>query len=299
MTTGYHFDPCYIDHVLTFSHPESPGRLEAVQRRMRETGLDREVKEITASVDHPLPYIKTIHSDWHCNSVKRIPNTGQIAERAVSGVLNAVTMVSNGIIDNAFCAIRPPGHHAHNNGGEEGFCFYNNIAIAARYAQTVLGHKKIVIIDWDFHHGNGSQDAFYSDPTVLFFSTHNWFAYPGTGDPSMTGAGDGKGFTINVHMDGGADDDTIKTAWDRRLIPAVEKFKPDFVLISAGFDSRINDPLGNFSITDAGFAHLTATACAIAKTHCNGRLVSILEGGYNTEGLADAVAVHVETLLCG
>jgi len=134
---------------------------------------------------------------------------------------------------------------------------------------------------------------------VLFFSTHNWFAYPGTGDPSMIGDGPGRGFNINVHMDAGANDDTIRSAWEQRLVPAVEQFEPDFVLLSAGFDSREDDLLGNFSITDEGFADLTRTALQIAKTYCNGRLVSLLEGGYNPEGLAQAVVAHVGALVLG
>jgi len=299
MTTGYVFNSRYMDHELMFAHPESPERLRAIQERMQETCLDQEVKAIADYVKDPYPYIREIHADRHIRLVKTIPETGEIAELAVSGVLGAVDAVSKGIVNNAFCAIRPPGHHAHNSGGEEGFCFYNNVAIAARYAQSVLGHKKIVIMDWDFHHGNGTQDAFYDDPSVLFFSTHNWFAYPGTGDPSMIGDGPGRGFNINVHMDAGANDDTIRSAWEQRLVPAVEQFEPDFVLLSAGFDSREDDLLGNFSITDEGFADLTRTALQIAKTYCNGRLVSLLEGGYNPEGLAQAVVAHVGALVQG
>ena len=299
MTTGYVFHKRFIDHTLCFGHPESPERLRAIERRMKESGLLDDVRESTDYYDDPMPFIRMIHSPAHIDSVRDIPETGEIAELAVAGLLGAVTAVSKGAVENAFCAIRPPGHHAHDCGGEEGFCFYNNVAIAARYAQRACGHEKILIIDWDFHHGNGTQDAFYHDPSVLFFSTHNWFAYPGTGDPSLTGAGAGRGCTINVHMDGGATDEVVKRAWEEKLLEKAEAFRPDFIFISAGFDSREGDPLGNFSITDDGFAWMTKTAKSLAASCCQGRLVSTLEGGYNPEGQADAVAAHVGVLARG
>ncbi len=217
----------------------------------------------------------------------------------MAGALGAVKAVSDGIVDNAFCAIRPPGHHAHNSGGEEGFCYFNNVAIAAKYAQNVLNYEKILIIDWDYHHGNATQDSFYSDPSVLFFSTHNQFAYPGTGDPAMQGEGAGLGYNINAHLDTGATDDDMKRAWEEQLLPKVETFKPDFVLISAGFDSRKDDTLGTFTITDSCFSYITKLALDIADTYCKGRLVSLLEGGYNIGGLALAVEAHISTLLTG
>lgn len=296
MKTGYVYDKRYHDHVLMYGHPESPKRLEEIQKLMKESGLSQEVTKIEF-VDEPLPFIRKMHIDAHISSVQSFPTTGEIAELAVSGVLGAVKAVSEGTVTNAFCAVRPPGHHAHNSGGEEGFCFYNNVAIAARYAQEVFNHKKILIIDWDYHHGNGTSDAFYDDPSVLFFSTHCWYAYPGTGDPSRQGAGEGLGFNINVDLGSGATDNDILQAWEKKLLPKVDEFKPDFVFISAGFDSRKDDLLGTFNITDECFATLTKMAMDIAKTHCNGRLVSMLEGGYNPFGLAKAVVAHVGALL--
>jgi acetoin utilization deacetylase AcuC-like enzyme len=185
-----------------------------------------------------------------------------------------------------------------NTGMEEGFCYYNNVAIAARYAQEVLGFGRVLIVDWDYHHGNGTQDAFYSDPSVLFFSTHNAFAYPQTGDPLLSGEGAGKGYNINVHLECGSGDSQFLTALDERLMPAAGDFEPEFVLISAGFDSRRGDPLGCFDITDNGFAEATKRVMAIADTHAQGRIVSALEGGYNVEGVGMAATAHIAAL-CG
>lgn len=296
MKTGYLYDERYLDHILDSSHPESPQRLQAVDRLMHETGLLQEVSQISPEED-PDPYLRLIHTESHISGVKSIPTTGETAALAVSGVLSAVRAVCEGKIKNAFCTLRPPGHHAHNSGMEEGFCFYNNIAIAVRYSQKIFGHKKILIIDWDYHHGNGTEDAFYEDPTVLYFSTHDWFAYPGTGDPSKRGRGKGYGYNINVPLSCGATDDDIIDAWERYLVPAADEFKPDFVFISAGFDSRKGDFLGCFMITDNGFSMLTKMAAEIAQTYCNARLVSLLEGGYDPKGLAHAVVAHVGALL--
>ncbi len=180
----------------------------------------------------------------------------------------------------------------------QGFCFYGNVAIAAKYLREVLGYERVLICDWDYHYGNGTAWAFDKDPSVFFFSTHNWNAYPGSGDPGYTGSGAGEGYTLNVHLGSGARDRDIVRAWDEDLARALSArdFKPDFVLISAGFDSRMDDTLGTFSITDGGFAALTQRAMAIADEHCGGRLISCLEGGYNVDGLGRAVCAHVATL---
>ncbi len=191
------------------------------------------------------------------------------------------------------------GHYANNTGAEEGFCFYSNAAIAAKYAQQVHGFEKVLIIDWDYHHGNGTQNTFYEDPTVLFYSSHDWQAYPGTGDPSLSGAGDGSDLNINVHLECGSKDVDMLVHWDRKLLPAASKFRPDFVIISVGFDSRKDDLLGCFDVTDDAFRRMTRTAMDIANDYCEGRVVSMLEGGYNVDGLSRATAAHVETLLDG
>jgi acetoin utilization deacetylase AcuC-like enzyme len=185
------------------------------------------------------------------------------------------------------------------NNGEYGFCFFGNVAIAARYAQKKYKIERVLVVDWDYHHGNGTEWAFYSDPSVMFFSTHKLNAFPGTGYPDRKGEGKKLGLNINVPMPRGADDKAFYKVFDEQLIPVAEKYKPELVLISAGFDSRKDDLLGDFALTDEGFAELTKKVMALAKTHAKSRLVSVLEGGYNTEGEAKAVESHLKTMLDG
>jgi acetoin utilization deacetylase AcuC-like enzyme len=294
-TTGFVSDDRYLGHTLEEGHPESPERLKAILRQLKSSGLDEAVMPIAASID-PVSYIRTIHPDSHINLVAEQAHDESICRLAVSGVLDAVDAVCTGKVSNAFCAVRPPGHHASYR-GEYGFCFYNNVAIAARYAQKKYNLARILIVDWDYHHGDGTEWAFYDDPTVLFFSTHALYAFPGTGAAGKTGKGEGKGFNINVPLPRGADDKAILNAFTRQLIPAANMFRPDLVLISAGFDARKDDLLGDFAVTDAGFAELTKLVMSIAADHCNSRVVSVLEGGYNTKGLALAVESHIEALL--
>lgn len=298
--TGLVSDSRYLEHRLPASgfqpHPERPLRLVRIAEAFRARGLDSELVPLPLLPD-PMPFIRGHHESGHVESVRRIETTGEVAGLAVAGALGAVDAVARGRVRNAFCAIRPPGHHANNTGREEGFCFYSNAAIAARYAQQVHGFERILIIDWDYHHGNATQNAFYDDPTVLFFSAHDWRAYPGTGDPSLRGSGAGEGLNINVHLDCGSRDADMLRHWDAELLPAVSRFRPDFVLLSAGFDSRMDDLLGCFDLTDDVFRRMTRMSTEIADQHCDGRLVSLLEGGYNVDGTALAAAAHVETLL--
>ena len=297
--TGFVYDEVYLRHVIAPGHPESPQRLEAVMKAMEVSGLIRQVQRIIplSGVD---PWLLPIHTRSHIESIRQHdPRSHHVAVQAVTGALGAVRDVSAGAVRNAFCALRPPGHHANNTGREEGFCYYNTVAVAARYAQQACGLDKVLIVDWDYHHGNGTENAFYTDPSVLFFSTHDFFAYPGTGHPDRTGEGAGKGYNINVHLDCGTTDEEIIAVYEERLLPAVHKFKPDMILISAGFDSRQSDPLGCFNLTDQAFVRLTRMLMALADRYCDGRMVSLLEGGYNLEGLASAVTAHVQTLLEG
>ncbi|MBD3419767.1 MAG: histone deacetylase [Chitinivibrionales bacterium] len=300
--TGYAYHADCLKHVHGTEQAE---RMLYIQDELAGTGLAQELTEV-AFLDDPLTHVERVHTADHIDSIDALANTGLASKLAVSGILGAIKMVSDGDIRNAFCAIRPPGHHAHNSGYEEGFCFYSNIAVAARYAQDVLGYEKILIIDWDYHHGNGTQDVFYDDPSVLFSSTHDFYAYPGTGDELLTGEGAGEGYNINIHCECATTNDEMLQKWDERLLPKVEQFEPDFVLISSGFDSKRNDLLGCFDVTAKGFSLLTKKAMEIADTYCDGRLVSMLEGGYadrNTGntfcGIAACARHHIQTLLTG
>lgn len=298
--TGLVYDDRFLDHVLPSrrgeEHPERPLRLQRIREVFAERGIDKELVDI-APVGDPLPQIEGHHTAEHVASVRQIEVTGSVAALAVAGALGAVDAVARRKVRNVFCCMRPPGHHANNTGAEEGFCFYSNAAIAAKYAQQTHGYERILIVDWDYHHGNGTQNAFYDDPDVLFFSTHDWHAYPGTGDPALGGNGEAVGSNINVHLGCGANDADMLTSWDRQLLPALNSFHPDFIIISAGFDSRRDDLLGCFDVTDDAFRRMTRTVMDIADDFCDGRVVSILEGGYNVDGTALAAAAHVETLL--
>jgi acetoin utilization deacetylase AcuC-like enzyme len=300
-------DPACKEHHTGSRHPERTERFDAAMGALQ--GLDLlQLQSPAATEDelvlcHSLPYIRLVErevmSGFHeLSTGDTIISVRSLdaALHATGGVLNAVDAVLSGTAQNAFCIVRPPGHHATAVRGM-GFCLFNSIAIAARYAQKKYGVGRVLIADWDVHHGNGTQDIFYSDGTVFFFSTHQHPWYPGTGAPEETGDGPGEGATLNCPFPAGAGRAEILGAFQEKLLPAAEKFKPDLVLISAGFDSREGDPLGNFLLTDADFAELTRLLREIAGKHAGGRLVSVLEGGYSLTGLASAVRAHVEALL--
>jgi acetoin utilization deacetylase AcuC-like enzyme len=217
------------------------------------------------------------------------------ALKAAGSALAAVDGVISGKVKRAFCVVRPPGHHANADRGM-GFCVFNNIALAARHAQRRHGVERVLIVDWDVHHGNGTQDIFYEDGTVFFFSTHQFPWYPGTGRAEETGAGAGKGTTLNCPLPAFSGREKIFTCFEQKLLPAAEKFRPELVLISAGFDSREGDPLGQFLLKDKDFADLTRLVAGIAERHAGGRIVSLLEGGYNLSGLATAATAHAVAL---
>jgi acetoin utilization deacetylase AcuC-like enzyme len=201
-----------------------------------------------------------------------------------------------GAVQNAFCAVRPPGHHATPDRGM-GFCIFNNIAIGTRYAQKAHGIERVLIADWDVHHGNGTQDIFYSDGSVFFFSTHQYPWYPGTGLAQETGEGKGRQTTMNFPFPAGSGRDQIVGAFRSALTKAAGEFKPDLVMVSAGFDSRLGDPLGQFTLHDGDFADLTRVMLEIADKHAGGKLVSVLEGGYDLSGLAAATTAHAQALV--
>lgn len=288
-------DPAFATPLFPPGHPERPARVRAVERALAgEPGIARlspssdAVAESVLGLVHPPAHVAAVRRGW--------PRAHALALRATAVVLGALEAVVRGGVAAAFCAVRPPGHHAYDAGAEEGFCFYNHVAVAARYAQRRLGIRRVLVVDWDYHHGNGTEAVFYEDPTVLVFSTHDRDAYPGTGDPARTGAGPGRGFNINVHLPCGSTDADILRAFERHLLPAARVHAPELVLVSAGFDSRMGDPLGCFEVTDAGFAALTRAVAAIAAEYAGGRLLTVLEGGYDPAGTASAARAHVRAL---
>jgi acetoin utilization deacetylase AcuC-like enzyme len=304
-------DPVCREHLKGRRHPECPERFDAVIGALGEAGLlDRlpTLEPRAATIDelaliHTRDYLEVARRDVvsGCRHLSTGdtdigPDSWDVAARAAGGVLNAVDAVFAGRARNAFCAVRPPGHHA-NAGRGMGFCLFNNVALAARYAQQRYGIARAVIVDWDVHHGNGTQDIFYADPSVFFFSTHQWPLYPGTGRADETGEGLGAGTTLNFPFPPGSGRNQILGAVLAALVPAMRDFRPELVLVSAGFDSRIDDLLGQFTLTDQDFADLTDAVMEIADDYAGGRLVSVLEGGYNLSGLASAAASHVGMLL--
>jgi len=305
--TALFADPICRQHLAGRPHPEKPERFDAVVEALpveRLTRLEaRMATEDELLLCHTAGYLRTARHDIEAG--RHYLSTGDTeigasswdaAVRAVGGALNAVDAVANGRARNAFCVARPPGHHATANRGM-GFCVLNNVALAARYAERRYGLDRVLVVDWDVHHGNGTQDIFYTDPSVFFFSTHQWPLYPGTGRHDEEGAGAGRGSTLNFPFPPGSGRAQILGAVENSLMPAADRFRPDLVLISAGFDSRTGDPLGNFTLTDRDFTDLTVRVMEIADRHAGGRVVSILEGGYNLQGLAAAAAAHVEALM--
>jgi len=301
----------FKQHDTGPGHPESPERCDAVMHGLERTGLkDRLLalaprmagnEEVLAC--HTESYLRTVRRDvasgadaLSTGDTAVGPRSFEAALYAAGGVLEAVDAVFASRAKNAFCVVRPPGHHATPDRGM-GFCIFNNVALAARYAQRKHGIEKVLIVDWDVHHGNGTQEIFYADPSVFYFSTHQWPWYPGTGSPYETGEGKGKGTTLNCPFPAGAGrKEIVEQAFRGKLLPAADRFKPDLVLISAGFDSRAGDPLGGFRLADEDFADLTLLALQVARSHAGGRLVSVLEGGYALDGLALACAAHVKAL---
>ncbi|MCG8378864.1 MAG: histone deacetylase, partial [Proteobacteria bacterium] len=233
--TGFIDDPVFLQHHIDAGHPESPERFRYIQTAMADSGLVKEIVPLQIKQDTEA-WLNSVHTDDHIVSIKRHnPIAYHVATSGVGACLSAVDLINDNKIDNAFCATRPPGHHALNTGKEEGFCYFNNIAIAAKYAQKRYGLNKILIIDWDYHHGNATEAMFYDDPSVLFFSTHDFYAYPGTGHPDRKGSGAGEGYNINIHLPCGTTDEKIIDVFNKELLPVADSFKPDMVLVSAGF----------------------------------------------------------------
>jgi acetoin utilization deacetylase AcuC-like enzyme len=293
-------------------HPERSERVTAVLDRLGADGLldrclplpARPITDDELLRVHTPAYLRIVSEDVADGLV--VLSTGDTAikgeasldaaRHASGGLLGAVDAVCTGQVANAFAVVRPPGHHATPSKGM-GFCLFNSVALAARHAHALHGLERILIVDWDVHHGNGTQDTFYEDGSVLFFDTHQSPLYPGTGAADETGRGAGEGLTINCPFPAGAGRREIVGAFREKLVPAADRFRPQLVLVSAGFDSRVDDPLGRFTLTDADFAELTGIVREIADRHAGGRIVSTLEGGYSLTGLAAAAAAHLAALL--
>ncbi len=299
-------DPIFKDHVTGRGHPERPERYDAVAAALKDSGLTRIPPRLATEDEvaacHSRDYIRAVRrdvaaglTDLSTGDTAICSRSYEVALLASGGILNAVDAVVTRKATNAFCVVRPPGHHATPERGM-GFCLFNNVAIAARYAQKRHGLARVLIADWDVHHGNGTQDIFYRDGTVFFFSTHQSPWYPGTGRADETGEGPGKATTRNCPFPAGAGKEQILGAFRDVLKPAAADFKPDLVLLSAGFDSRRGDPLGRFNLTDPDFAELTTLMMEIADKYSGGRLVSVLEGGYNLDGVGRASAAHAAAL---
>lgn len=309
--TGFVYDPLYLEHKTGPGHPEAPERLAAIVGRLEAAGLADKLAHLTPA-PAPMEWIETIHSAEYVERARAACEQGDryldsmdvpisrqsynAAVMAAGGVLAAVDAVMGGNVANAFCAVRPPGHHALRDRAM-GFCIFNNVAIGTRYLQGKYGLSRVLIADWDVHHGNGTQEAFYDDPNVLYFSIHQWPFYPGTGSASQSGAEAGSDLTINVPVPAGAGDADYVGAFEQRLRPAAMAFRPDFVFISAGFDPQASDGLGGMKVTTEGFARLTRIVKEIAQKCCQGRLVSVLEGGYGPELLAASVEAHIRALM--
>ena len=315
MNTGLLYHPNFLEHVPGPHHPERPARLRAVIERLASVGL---LGEVDQREPEPLAPEGTLacHSEEHLRRVRmaceRAPaapgppiaidgdtsvssGSWDAALRAAGGVLEACDRVLRSEWKNAFCAMRPPGHHAEKDRAM-GFCLFNNIAIAAAHLRR-QGIERIAILDWDVHHGNGTQDIFDEDPNVFYASLHQWPLYPGTGAANERGIANGEGATLNCPLPAGAENAEWLRAFEGQVLPAFESFRPEFVLISAGFDAHRLDPLAGTALDEEAYAEMTRSLMSFAATHCAGRLVSVLEGGYHLEALASCVETHVKELV--
>ncbi len=307
--TGFAYHPDYLNHDTGPNHPERPDRLRASLAALQESEVWEQlhpIEPVPASVAqlcyaHNPAYPE--HIRRHCE--QEIPLTYDttvghesydIALLSTGGVLRVAEAVAIGTVKNAFAMVRPPGHHA-TQGQSMGFCLFNNIAIAARYLQREHGVGKVAIVDWDVHHGNGTQDIFYEDETVFFFSIHQSPLYPGTGSRYEQGSGKARGTTLNMPMPEGSGDDEYTAVFTDVLIPALKDFSPEVILISAGFDGHYLDPLSGTELTADGFSTLTDLILELAQETASGRVISALEGGYSLEGVSECVVGHVERLV--
>ncbi|MDZ7363026.1 MAG: histone deacetylase [candidate division KSB1 bacterium] len=310
--TGYFHHPSCLLHDTGPGHPERPDRLQAIHQQLEKSGLLSRVNVFqpapaereTLALVHPRNYIENIadacaragQGRAALDSDTIVSKDSCIAAQLAAGAaVEAVAKVSRGELSNAFCAVRPPGHHA-ERATAMGFCLFNNVAIAAEWLVREKHAEKILIIDWDVHHGNGTQHIFYERGEIFYLSLHQWPLYPGTGREDETGAGKGKGATLNVPLPPGTTEQKYLDIFFKTAENVFKKFQPDFLLLSAGFDAHRDDPLANLQLTEAAFGKMTQFAAELAESVGGGKLVSLLEGGYNLTALAGSVAAHVEKL---
>ena len=301
--------PACLDHVTPMGHPERPDRLRAIERILEHERFQTLAREQapaasleTIALCHPMDYIERVRDATPSEGLVRLdadtsmsPGSFEAALRAAGGATRAVDEVMDQSAANAFVATRPPGHHA-ETAVPMGFCLFNNAAIAARYAQQQHGAERVAIVDFDVHHGNGSQEIFWSDPTVMYCSTHQMPLYPGTGAIGERGE---HNTIVNAPLRPGDGGDEFREAVDTVILPRLNEFRPDLVIISAGFDAHMRDPLANLNLVEPDFAWATQKLMEIADRYAQGRVVSVLEGGYDLDGLARSVAAHVLALMRG
>jgi acetoin utilization deacetylase AcuC-like enzyme len=307
--TAYLNGKIYIEHDTGYGHPERPERIIAIDERIRKCSFYGDLVKIEPAPAE-IKYIELIHNPDYIRRLKSKIESGaealdpdtcvsgrsfEVALQAVGGCLKMCDAVMAGKAVNGFCAIRPPGHHAERDRAA-GFCLFNNIAIAARYLQTEHGIKKVAIVDWDVHHGNGTQHSFEDDDSILYISLHQYPHYPGTGSFRETGRGKGAGYTINFPMDPGSGDEDYAEAFRKEIIPSIDKFAPEIILISAGFDAHRSDQLASIKLSTDSYREFTVILKDAAERHCGGKLIAFLEGGYNLTALADSVEAVMKVL---
>ena len=304
-STGLVYDDAFLLHRAPYAHPEHPGRLTAIRARLEKEGLfnhcarvpAREASDQELLAVHDPALIAAVAATAKLEFVQLDPDTyacrdsARAARLAAGGLLDLTLSVHSGALANGLALLRPPGHHA-ERGRAMGFCLFNNVAVAAMAARRA-GARRVLIVDWDLHHGNGTQDSFWNDPDVLYFSTHQYPFYPGTGGAAEVGGPQALGHTINVPWPAGCGDAEYLAAFDRVLLPIARRFAPDLVLVSAGFDAAAGDPLGEMRLTPAGYAAMTQRLRPLA----GGRLVLALEGGYNLDAIARSAEACLRVLL--
>jgi acetoin utilization deacetylase AcuC-like enzyme len=292
----------FLEHIPDFNHVESPERLRIIYEQLEQEPLSdlflypqfqpasEQDLELNHTREHVLRVAGTAGKTFSSldPDTQASPRSYDAACLAAGAVINGMEMIVNGEADNGFALVRPPGHHAERDRAM-GFCLFNNVAVGAQYGLKNLGLERIAVIDWDLHHGNGTQNSFYTSNKVLYVSTHAYPYYPGSGSLSETGAGEGEGFTVNIPLTGGQDDRAFGAIFKEIVVPVTREFRPDFIIISAGFDTYFADPLGTMAVTHQGYACMTKQVVDLAADLCGGRLLVALEGGYNLQGLREGV----------